>query len=279
MLFSIAVLVLYVHHIGQSLRVSALIELVGADTRKLLDERYPPSAGEGEQPADGKTVLATTSGVVCEIDHEALVEAARRADSRLTMVPALGEYVAAGAPMFRVEAGSLRVDCDEVLGAVVLGLERTLEHDVAYGFRMLVDMAERSISESPFQDPTTTVQALDRLHECLRQLAQREFPDGTFRDESGAVRLVVPVMDWDAYVVLAFEEIRLAGARSPQVSRRLAAAFEDLLEVAPPERRPAVERQRDLLRAAIEGADTPGGEATFDLRPDRQGVGVSAGAG
>ena len=34
---SIAVLVIYVNHIGQSLRVSALIELVGKDTRKLLD--------------------------------------------------------------------------------------------------------------------------------------------------------------------------------------------------------------------------------------------------
>ena len=34
---SIAVLVIYVHHIGRSLRVSALIELVGRDTRRLLD--------------------------------------------------------------------------------------------------------------------------------------------------------------------------------------------------------------------------------------------------
>ena len=44
-LVSIAVLVLYVHHIGRSLRVSALIELVGKDTRKQLDVFYP-------QPAD-----------------------------------------------------------------------------------------------------------------------------------------------------------------------------------------------------------------------------------
>ena len=40
-LASIAVLVIYVHHIGQSLRVSALIELVGKETRKLLDRQVP----------------------------------------------------------------------------------------------------------------------------------------------------------------------------------------------------------------------------------------------
>jgi uncharacterized membrane protein len=34
---SIVVLVLYVHHIGRSLRVSALIELVGTATRKVMD--------------------------------------------------------------------------------------------------------------------------------------------------------------------------------------------------------------------------------------------------
>src|SRR5688572_32757523 len=39
-LVSIAVLVVYVHHIGQALRVSALIELVGDETRTLLNRRY-----------------------------------------------------------------------------------------------------------------------------------------------------------------------------------------------------------------------------------------------
>ncbi len=37
---SIMVLVWYVNHIGRSLRVSALIELVGEDTRRLLDQIY-----------------------------------------------------------------------------------------------------------------------------------------------------------------------------------------------------------------------------------------------
>ena len=54
-LASIAALVIYVHHIGQSLRVSALIELVGHDTRKLVDRQYPdagpPPPVDPESPA------------------------------------------------------------------------------------------------------------------------------------------------------------------------------------------------------------------------------------
>jgi uncharacterized membrane protein len=62
-------------------------------------------------------------------------------------------------------------------------------------------------------------------------------------------RLIVPVTDWDAFVNLAFDEIRMAGAQSPQVTRRLTEALDDLETVAPPERLPALQRQRELLSA------------------------------
>lgn len=43
-IISIMVLVWYVHQIGRLLRVAALIELVGTDTRKVLDEVYADMA-------------------------------------------------------------------------------------------------------------------------------------------------------------------------------------------------------------------------------------------
>ena len=47
-LVSIAMLVLYVDHIGRSLRVSSLIELVGDDTRCLLDDQFPETLPDEE---------------------------------------------------------------------------------------------------------------------------------------------------------------------------------------------------------------------------------------
>ena len=47
------------------------------------------------------------------------------------------------------------MDSDSAVDALSSALERTLDEDVAYGFRMLVDMAERALSDSPFLDPTT----------------------------------------------------------------------------------------------------------------------------
>ena len=226
-LVSIAVLVVYVHHIGQALRVSALIELVGDETRTLLDRRYPDEGPALDPQLDSLPVVrARESGVITGIGYEQLVEEARRADCLLELVPALGEFVPAGGPLFRVHGESTAVDEDRLHDALILSLEPTLDEDVAYGVRLLVDIAERSLADSPFQDPTTAVQAIDRLHDILRQLARRPFPDGRHLDEAGQVRLIVRTMSWEAYVHLAFDEIRLAGAGSPQVTRRLKAALE-----------------------------------------------------
>jgi uncharacterized membrane protein len=271
---SIIVLVLYVHHIGRSLRVSALVEIVGTETRRLLDEHYP----EGEAAAtDPGTLTAPHSGVLCHIDHERLVERAQAADCCLELLPALGGFVAAGSPLFRVHGDADRLDAD-VTDFVALGLERTLEQDVAYGFRMLVDIAERSLAESPYLDPTTAVQAIDRLHDCLRHLATRPFADGTHRDDRGVVRLTERVMQWDDYVHLAFDEIRQAGAASPQVTRRLHAAIDDLLAIAPAERRAVLREQSSLLDQAVEER-VPEAERALYISGDRLGLGVGSGTG
>jgi uncharacterized membrane protein len=251
-LASISVLVVYVQHLGQALRVSALIELVGDDTRGLIDRIYPEKRSVRDQAQD-RVVPARQSGVITAVGYEELVDEALRVDCVLELVPAIGDFVPADAPLFRVHGEATGLDEERLHGALALKLERTLDWDVAYGIRMLVDIAERSLSESAFQDPTTAVQAIDRLHDILRQLARRPFPDGRHRDENGQVRLIVPVMSWDDYVLLATEEIALAGASSPPVVRRLETALEDLRSLAPTERTAIVDRQLDLLRRQKDG--------------------------
>ena len=277
-LASIAVLVIYVQHIGQALRVSALIELVGDDTRALVDRVY---ANKGESlptdpPGEPRVVRARQSGVVTGIGTEELVEEATRADCLLELVPALGEFVPADAPLFRVHGNPQGLDEEKLHEALILKQERTLDEDVAYGIRMLVDIAERSLADSPLQDPTTTVQAIDRLHDLLRQLVRRPFPDGRYRDAAGALRLTVPSMTWEAYLLLATEEIRLAGAGSPPVTRRLKAALVDLRSIAPPERVAPIDRQLELLAAATRNALDDERDVEVALRSDGQGIGPEA---
>jgi uncharacterized membrane protein len=92
---SIAALVIYVQHIGQALRVSALIELVGQETRKVIDRNYADKGAPLPRGTDAAVVRAEESGVVTRIDVDRLVEHARRAGASIDVVPMIGEFVPA----------------------------------------------------------------------------------------------------------------------------------------------------------------------------------------
>ena len=276
MLSSIGVLILYLHHTGQKLRVAGLIDLVGDDLREQLDDLYPAEAAEGassRQEEDERVIVVKGEpGVVVVVDYEGLVAAARSAGCVLEMVPMMGDFVPVGAPLFRVHGEPEGLDSEEVVRCVTMGRERTHKGDPGFGFRKLVDIAERSISQ-PFDDPTTTVQAIHRLHDCLRLLAPRPFPSGRRYDEEGELRLVTRTLGWDGYVRLAFDELRLVGAAQPQVARRLKAALEDLKTVTPLERQPALDRQLDLLKELVGQQFDDEQDISASLIADQQGIG------
>jgi uncharacterized membrane protein len=233
---------------------------------------YPVDA-EARPDPDPQAITAPTPGVVVMVDVSGLVAAAGDADCSLRVVPAMGDFVCAGAPLLLVTAGDgRRLDHPRVARLVSLRNERSYPDDPAYGFRQLVDIAERGVSD-PFSDPTTTVQAIDRLHDALRQLATRTIPTGEHVDQDGVLRLTTPALDWAGYVRLAFDELRIAGAASPQVARRLRAALEDLQTVTPAPRRPEVDRQLELLTLGVQGSFDTDRDIGNALTADQQGIG------
>ncbi|GAA2130432.1 hypothetical protein GCM10009843_33030 [Nocardioides bigeumensis] len=274
MLGSVVALVLYVHHAGQTLRVAGLIDLVGDHLHEQLHRAYPAYDSAKADP-DPQVVTAPTPGVVVMFDLPGLVAAAAAADCSLRMIPAMGDFVCAGSPLLLIDGDGSRLDHRHLASLVSLKNERSYPDDPAYGFRQLVDIAERAVS-NPFADPTTTVQAIDRLHDALRQLANRTIPTGEHHDEHGNLRLTTPAPDWTGHVRLAFDELRIAGAGSPQVARRLRAALEDLKTVAPERRQPELDRQLGLWTLGVRQSFDSDLDTTNALIADQQGLGSGA---
>jgi uncharacterized membrane protein len=272
-LAAIVALVLYVHHTAQSIRVGGLIGWVADATRAEVERLYPGAPPPAEDP---RLVAAPDYGIVAKLPERLLVELAARADCVLELVPAMGDFVPRGGPLFRVRGALPAPQRRAAALSVILERERSHESEPAFGLRKLVDVATRSIYSGPFQDPTTSVQSIDRIHDVLRQLARRAFPDGCHRDGDGHVRLVERVLSWEGYVRLAFDELRLAGAGSPQVARRLRAALEDRRTVAATARRAPLERQLELLEAAVRRSYDDAADVAAALVPDMQGIGSGA---
>jgi uncharacterized membrane protein len=263
---SLIALVGYVHHAGQSLRVAGLIDLVGDNLQEEIDRSFPV---ERPTVTPEGTVTAQESGVVVMLDVDGLVEQARRSDDCLEMLVAVGDFVPRGGPMIR-RRGRGPIDQRVLRDMIVLDNERSHVGDAAYGLRKLVDITERSIATSPHHDPATAVQAIDRLHDAMRQLCVRILPDPQHRDSAGALRLTTRELAWQGYVAIAFDEVVDVASSSPIVTRRLLAAFEDLIDVAPAPRRPPLEAQRTRLLAHVDEEERPSPE------PDQQGLGSGA---
>ncbi len=214
--------------------------------------------------------------MVISVDFDGLVDAAARHACVIRMLPAVGDFVAQRSPVFQV-FGDGEVPSVEFLDHVFMGRERTMYQDPAFGFRQLVDIAERALSPA-INDPTTAVQAIDRLLDLLSRLGPRPIPSGLHVDDDGQLRLIRPVIGWDTFVTLAFEEIRRYGAGSVQVNRRLRAAADQLLHQVTPDRRVPIQRELRLLdrEAARQFPDLE--ELGFAIGSDSAGIGGDLGS-
>ena len=246
-LVAIGALVGFIQHMAQSLRVVTIIDRIFAQTKKALQAWYPDersTAPEGRVVDGTRQVVASRGdGVLAWFDRDALVGRAKDQDLTVELMVPAGTWVAEGQELIAVHGTAEPV---EAFGGLIgLGRERETSRDPSYGFRQLVDIAERALSPG-VNDPTTAVQCLDRIHSLLRRLATRELAVGdTVVD--GVVRLRVPVPDWADYLALACDEVRHWGAGSVRVHRRMESMLRDLREVAPGLRAEAVDAQLELL--------------------------------
>ena len=136
--------------------------------------------------------------------------------------PMIGEFLLPGEALASIwPTGSEIADVEGAIQrAFVLGSERTLHDDVAFGFQQLNDIAVRSLSPG-INDPTTAMICIDRLGELLVHLSHRSTFNAAMRGEDGQVRLVVPERSFAELLDLAFDQIRHYGASDPTVMAHL----------------------------------------------------------
>ncbi|MCZ7422029.1 MULTISPECIES: DUF2254 domain-containing protein [unclassified Micromonospora] len=246
-LASTAMFIYYLHHITTVMRVSHIIVAIGAQTRRTIDRHVP----EHEEPAEiigevVQVVPATAAGLVTSVDLALLARLAREHDCAITVVPAPGDFVVAGAPLLHCHrlpgVGPRPLPDERVANSVTIDVERTPGQDVGFGLRQLGDIATRALSPAS-NDVTTAVRAVQEAHDLLRRLATRPDPVGIVRDDDGTVRVLANRPTYDTYLAMIVDELRNTADGEPRISRLLDAVVADLDSVALPAHRPAIRRR------------------------------------
>lgn len=266
------------------LQVNNILNMLGDRGRNAIAHLYPVMFDPAKEvlPLDKQSLPPVTQTIgyqgspatLLDVNLAALTRLARDAGGLIEMDYAVGDTVSGGAPFLRIRGATKELPHINLRRLVDLGSQRTIEQDPKYAIRLIVDIAVRALSPA-MNDPSTAVQALDQLDDLLRRVVQRHIGREIICDSEGIPRVVYPLPEWQDFLSLAFDEIRIYGTGSLQVMRRLRAVLEDLEDAAPPPRKPAVRSYRDRVANSILRAFADPQDQLNAGLSDRQGIGVS----
>jgi len=254
-LSSLVGLVYFIHHIVRGIQANHLVDRLATETEAVIDDVFrspwvdatvdlepPPCIG-------GQVIVPASYGYVQLVDIDGLGAVAGPA-RRIQVLRAMGSFAPAGAPLLRAArvgaspaASGEVLTPDEVraaLACIDLGPARTMQMDVEFGIRQVVDVALKAISPA-VNDPSTAATCIDHLGRVLIRVAGR----APVPFERGGV--VTPAPTHAELVDLAFEQIRQYARTDMAVALRL---MRTLADVAYAMRSPAA-RARIVIHARL----------------------------
>lgn len=176
----IGVLVFFIHHIAQSIQASRIIEAVRAETFDAIGRLFPCQLEPAvDRPASPVTTTwhearrAGRGGYLQFVDYARLGELAAAHGVRLEVHPRVGDYVLSGECLLSASPTAPEGLGDAVARCWSIGPQRTLEQDIGFGIRQLVDVALRALSPG-VNDTTTAVMCIDASTAVLRHAVTRD---------------------------------------------------------------------------------------------------------
>jgi uncharacterized membrane protein len=262
------------------LQVNRMLIFTGDQGRKVIENLYPPI----DTPISGSSTELPQSQCSQTLLHHGhprfvqaanipmLVEMASKSGCIIELLVTVGDAVLDSVPILRIYGAASSLPEQPLRRAIELGSERTFQQDPKYAIRLLVDIAIKALSPA-INDPTTAVQALDQIEDLLIRVGRRRLEIGAFRDAQGNLRLLMRFPAWEDFLRLAFDEIRLYGATSLQVMRRMKALVNQSISLLPVERRPALRYWQDRLQSTVERTYSDTQDKLEASDEDLQGLG------
>jgi uncharacterized membrane protein len=273
-----------IDYAARLLRPVSIVARVGDEGLRVIEAVYPNlSRGGSEEPRKAAEALgpprrtlrhAGRSEIVLAVDLDTLVTEAIRAGGVIELVPQVGDFVAQDEILFALHGGAASIEDGKLRAAVAFGVERTMEQDPMFAFRILVDVALKALSPA-INDPTTAVLSLDQIHRLLRAVGKRQLRSDAVTDERGTLRVIYRTPDWEDFVHVACNEIRACGAGNVQIARRLRAMLDNLAASLPRHRHACLDQERERLDQVIETLYSLPEDRALARIPDSQGLGGS----
>lgn len=238
-ILSVAVLIYFINHVSQSIRVSHVVHQVSIalDHRidRLLSQQGQPATDvEGQKVLDvpedfdeqAARVRATASGYVQGLDDESLMRLAVKHGLLIRVQARPGDFIIEDGELLRAvgDADHSAVH-PQLAKAFVLGSRRTDSEDPIALLQQLVEVAARAISPG-INDPFTAVACIDWITAALAKLAVEPIPSAYRYDERGVLRLIYAPTSFAEFADAAFDPLREYGRGMVEIDIRLLQSIE-----------------------------------------------------
>jgi uncharacterized membrane protein len=262
----IGFLIYFIHHIATNIQVANIVDRIATEAHAVIDDVYPSgteTVSAGPASASARAVVATRSGYLQLVDHQGLADIARAYGCVIHVSVEPGDFVDVGDELARVCGAELpTASAVRCTGAFDLGSTRTMQQDVAFGLRQLVDIALKAISPA-VNDPSTATICIDRLGSLLAHVARRHPGVRVLRDGE-TVRVVAPQPSFVDLVDLAFNQLRQYGRGDLAVSIRMLHALGVSSRLCQSAERDCLRHHAELMRAGLSGSFLDADRAHFD---------------
>ncbi len=264
----------------EKIQIGGILRALSMQAWRAIDDVHPSVKAGCAMPTPtlptgcsvSEIELLGAPGVIAAMDRGALIKLADVTGGFVEVLPQIGEYVSSRLGAVRIYDGKHEPARKQVAKVFVLSRQRTVRQDPAFALRILVDIAIRALSPA-INDPTTSVQTIDRIESILVRLYERH-PGPTYVvDSTGTPRALIHAPTWIEYFELGTTEIRIYGEHAVQVHRRMRAMLNHVKEIVDPETRVRVELELGLLeQESLNAFDNPHDEE-LAREADRLGIG------
>ena len=260
MLSSIGVLVFFLNHIPDSIRINTVLEDIGKRLIRQIQRRFPHE-GEGIDWPEVKTereVRAERAGYIEIINFDGLNEIAEKNGGRIVLFVEAGNFIHPPRSLAGLHGMGDDKIAEKVRDCFVLSGLRTPTQDLRFLLDELVEIALRALSPG-INDPFTAMTALQWMGAATAELGTRVLHESANDDEDRVDPETAPVIplttDFEGYVAAGFGAARSAVATSRKASLCMFGALENCADAISGDKRLAVLREEGAkLLAQAESA-------------------------
>ncbi len=246
-MLSLGSLVLFIHHIVMGIQANVIVDRIAAETEGVIATVFPEEAPKEESGGGrgSRLVLAPRAGYLQLIDIEGLLDLS--GGKAIEVLRPMGSFVSTGTALFRVDTAP---ELDrQMVKLVDIGPFRTMQDDVEFGFRQIVDIGLKAISPA-VNDPSTGATCIDHLGRLLGAVARRHPPRTHFGAQG---QLVVPNTCFADLLDLSVDQLRQYGKTDMAICLRLMRALGDVVPFVrdPADRHHLLQHAKVILESAV----------------------------